>query len=212
MDKNPIELVRQSSKRLKIPRVLTPVEFRALLGELKEPYKTMVMVSGCLGLRASEVMGLKWGDFDWLNSIVLIQRSSVHGRLSDTKTEASRKPVPLNPDLATALLRLYSGAAYKTSEDYVFASAKGGPRHQDTILADYIKPAALRAKIGLVGWHTYRHTYATMLASMGTNLAVQKELLRHADISTTMNVYTQAVTQDKRDAAIQIGKVMLGSA
>ena len=39
-----------------------------------------------------------------------------------------------------------------------------------------------------------RHTYATLLHELGAKPAAQKEQLRHADIQTTMNLYTQAVT------------------
>jgi integrase len=56
---------------------------------------------------------------------------------------------------------------------------------------------ALRAGIGKVGWPTFRHTFSSLLHQTGIKLAVQKELLRHADIQTTMNIYTQAVSADK---------------
>jgi hypothetical protein len=49
------------------------------------------------------------------------------------------------------------------------------------------------AGIGKVGWHTFRHTYSTMLGSAGTDIKVQQELLRHANIQTTMNIYTRAL-------------------
>jgi site-specific recombinase XerD len=75
----------------------------------------------------------------------------------------------------------------------------GKPRWQETILADHIKPAAVAAKIqGKVGWHTFRHTYSMVLRAHGTDVKVQQELLRHADISTTLNVYTQAVSEQSR--------------
>lgn len=99
IDSNPIELVRQSNRRLKAPRVLTPQDFQALLQELRDPYRTMVTVSACLGLRASEVMGFKWGDVDWDHLTILVRRSVVAGRVDETKTEASAKPLPLDPDL-----------------------------------------------------------------------------------------------------------------
>ena len=72
------------------------------------------------------------------------------------------------------------------------------------MLADHIKPAALRAGIGNVGWHTFRHTYSTLLHALGTTPAVQKELLRHANIQTTLNIYTQAVTAAKQEAASKV--------
>jgi integrase len=102
--RNPIDLVRQSSKRTKIPRVLTAEEFNKLLNELAEPHKTMVLVAGCLGLRISEILGLRWGDIDWGNLTVLVQRSVVHGKVYATKTEASLKPLPIDPELAEVLL------------------------------------------------------------------------------------------------------------
>ena len=57
VEQNPIDLVRQSRKRLKTPRVLTPAEFKALLAQLAEPYKTMVITVACLGLRVCELLG-----------------------------------------------------------------------------------------------------------------------------------------------------------
>jgi integrase len=77
------------------------------------------------------------------------------------------------------------------------------------MLTDYIKPAAARAKIGKVGWHTFRHTFSSILHNAGTNMAVQKELLRHANISTTMNMYTQAASPAKREAVHQVARVLL---
>ena len=55
VERNPIDLVRQSRKRIKTPRTLTPAEFKALLAKLDEPYKTMVITVACLGLRVCEM-------------------------------------------------------------------------------------------------------------------------------------------------------------
>ena len=49
-----------------------------------------------------------------------------------------------------------------------------------------------------------RHSYSTVLQALGAAPAVQKELLRHANIQTTMNVYTQAVSAAKREAASKV--------
>lgn len=207
---NPIELVRQSARRRAIPRVLTPDEFFALIGQLKEPYRTMVLVAGCLGLRASEVTGLQWQDISWNALTLTIQRGVVHGREGEAKTEASEKPIPVDPELATELLNHRNRSAYVQPADYVFAGDSGKPRWQETILADHIKPAAVKAGItGKVGWHTLRHTYSTLLRALGTDVKVQQELLRHADVSTTLNVYTQALSTQKREAASKITKLLL---
>jgi integrase len=209
VDRNPIELVRQSSRRLRIPRVLTAGEIRALLAELAEPFHTMVLVAVCLGLRVSEIIGLQWGDFDWENRNVFVQRAVVQGRVGETKTEGSSRPLPLDPGLAMRLQELRKRSFYGASGDWVFANDAGRPRWQESILQHHLKPAGLRAGIGKVGWHTFRHTYSTMLRSAGTDIKVQQELLRHASVQTTMNIYTQAVSDQKRAANSKVVEMVL---
>ena len=208
VERNPVDLVRQSRKRLKNPRVLTPGEIKALLVELSEPHKTMVITIACLGLRVCELLGLQWGDIDFENLTVKVQRSFVEGAIYPTKTEASSSELPLDQDLAAILRNHWAQADYSAGSDFVFAGASGKPRWPDIMLADYIKPAAKRTGIGNVGWHMFRHSYSTLLHSLGAAPAVQKELLRHADIQTTMNIYTQAVTSAKREAASKVVDVL----
>jgi integrase len=69
----------------------------------------------------------------------------------------------------------------------------------------------VKAGIGKIGWHTFRHTYSSMLHALGTKPAVQKELLRHADIRTTLNIYTQAVSAEKREVPSRVVSAVEGS-
>jgi site-specific recombinase XerD len=64
-----------------------------------------------------------------------------------------------------------------------------------------IRPAAARAGIEKrIGWHTFRHTYSTMLVANGENVKVIQELMRHASSRPTFEIYSQARTVDKRAA------------
>jgi integrase len=64
-----------------------------------------------------------------------------------------------------------------------------------------LQTAASRAKIqGPIGWHTLRHSYRAWLDETGAPLGVQQKLMRHANISTTMNVYGGAFMEAKRKA------------
>ena len=158
----------------------------------------MVMVAACLGLRASEIMGLQWRDFNWEDLTVLIRRGVC--RTGDTKTEASQKPLPIDPRLARSLEELWKSSSHKSPQDWVSSNRAGRPRAQQDILRRHLRSAALRAGIGKIGWHTFRHSYSTMLRGAGTDIKVQQELLRHATIQSTMNIYTQAVSEQKRIA------------
>ncbi len=179
---NPITRVRQGGARRAEPDVLTPEEFRALLAELTtEPYRMMVILVGCLGLSRSEFTGLRWADFEWDAATLSVQRGVVH--------------------------------CHGAGSDWVFASPyKHGaePYWPDSALTDFVKPAVKRAGITkTVGWHTFRHSYSTLLRANGTDVKVQSELLRHSNIGTTLNLYTQAVSEQKRAAHGQVVEQLL---
>ena len=71
-----------------------------------------------------------------------------------------------------------------------------------------IRPAAIQVGITKpIGWHTFRHTYSTLLRAARVDIKVVQELLRHASSRVTMDTYTQAVTAQKREA--QSGVVRL---
>ncbi len=55
-----------------------------------------------------------------------------------------------------------------------------------------------------LGWHTFRHTYRSWLDAAGVPVGVQQRLMRHAHVSTTMNVYGNALMESKRDAQQRI--------
>jgi integrase len=64
-------------------------------------------------------------------------------------------------------------------------------------------------RFGRVGWHTFRHTYRSWLDATGAPLGVQQKLMRHAQISTTMNVYGNALLDSKREANSRVVKMAL---
>jgi integrase len=69
------------------------------------------------------------------------------------------------------------------------------------ILRKYIGPLAQELGIEKrIGWHTFRHTYSTLLRSVGTEFKVMQELLRHSSLRSTLDVYTQAITPAKHAA------------
>ena len=72
-------------------------------GRSKEPTRTMVFVAVFTGLRVGELLGLKWSDIDLQKMVVHVVRSIVMQHVGDCKTEASRKPVPLDLRLAKVL-------------------------------------------------------------------------------------------------------------
>jgi integrase len=108
--------------------------------------------------------------------------------------------------LGCSLQELRKGSLHKGPQDWVFANNVGRPRAQQNILHRHLRPAALRARIGKIGWHSFRHSYSTILRGAGADIKVQQELLRHSTIQSTLNTYTQAISEQKRAVnAIVVG-------
>ena len=168
----------------------------------------MILTAVCLGLRVRELLGLKWEDLDFENLAIRIQRSISEGELNETKTETSEATLPQDPGLTESLLMHKRRSAYTKDSDYIFANKHGKPRWLDTIRKKVLQPAAKRAGINKrIGWHTFRHTYSSLLHSLETPLIVQKELLRHADIRTTMD-YTQSIGNEKRETQLKVAELL----
>jgi integrase len=211
---NPMLAVRQSAKRVRLPEPLEAGEFLRLLTKLPLKIRTMGIVCATTGLRISEVLGLKWGDIDFQELLFHVTRSVVDGVIGKCKTETSRKPLPLD-EMATEHLQTWREASvYSKPEDWVFASEwRDGkmPPWADTLLDRYLRPAAQAAGITKrVGWHTFRHTYSTLLQANENDVKVVQELMRHANVTTTMNVYTQAITSKKRQAQSRVVDLLFG--
>jgi integrase len=206
-ERNPITHVRQSAKRAKIPIVLDVEEIAALLQLLKEPARTAVFLDVMTGLRVGELLALKWDDIDFEKSQISVTRSIVMQHIGDCKTEASRKPVPLDSRLAEAMDHWRKVSPYPRAGDWVFASPHSNghlPYWPGAFYRAHILPAAKILGIEGIGWHTFRRTYATLLKANGKDVKTVQELLRHANSLVTMNLYAQAITQNKRDAQSKI--------
>jgi integrase len=259
--RNPMELVEVKgiSKRRKKPIVLTVEQFYQILDLLPQPYRTMVVVAQCTGLRAEEVLALEWQDIEFENLSMKVVRAVVHGRVKTVKTEYSEDELPLDPDFAAVLLDRKMESEKKAKEegktqlsgsDLLFPStATGRHFHTAPIQQDYIRPAGCclvgcpkcgaatglwcrqdgktpnggrlpiheerweaAGKYGGVGWHTFRHTYRSWLDDSGAPVGVQQKLMRHAQVSTTMNIYGNALMGAKREANSKVVKMALRSA
>jgi integrase len=262
--RNPMQQVeiKGISKQRKKPIVLTVEQYYQILELPPQPYRTMVVVAQCTGLRAEEVLALEWEDIDVENLSMRVVRAVVHSRVKMVETEYSEDELPLDSDFAGILLAwkqeseeqtrkaLTDGKTPCTGSELLFTSPATG-RHYHTAPAqqDYIRPAGCclvecpkcgagmgvwyrqdnptpngkrlpiheerweaAGKSGSVGWHTFRHTYRSCLDDTGAPMGVQQKLMRHAQISTTMNVYGNALMTAKREANSKVVRMALRSA
>jgi integrase len=206
---NPITLVtvKGSSKRKRKPHNLSVEEFRRMLDQLCEPFRTMMQIQLCLGLRVSELLALRWQDVDWIGSKLNVERGIVNGRVDFVKTEGSCKIIALDVELRRLLQNWKQHAQFPEPEDWIFASPVklGRLPISYTAYKEALQDAASAIGIVRIGTHSLRHTYRSWLEDEKTAITVQQRLMRHSDIRTTLS-YGETDTDEMRQANSRIAR------
>jgi len=178
---------------------------------LEEPFRAMARICVCFGLRISECLALKWSDVDWLSGRLSVERAIVRQRVDDVKTVHSQKTIAVDRDMLQVLKTWKQTTQFPAPDDWVFAS----PMQLGALPWSYpwvwrvFQKAASEAGVGKLSTHTMRHSYRAWLDAVGTGIAVQQKLMRHADIRTTMNVYGDVVTDEMAQANSKVAGLAL---
>ena len=109
-----------------------------------------------------------------------ITRGTVHGRIGRVKTEYSEDERPLDPTFAEVLLAWREKCPVSRG-NWVFPNPNtGGLWHSSMLQGDVLVPVGKNIGIERPGWHTFRHSYRSMLDVCGAPVGVQQKLMRHA--------------------------------
>ena len=213
VQRNPVELVRvrNATRRVRQPRSLTPAEFAEFVEHLREPFRTIALLSVTCGLRISECLALRWSDVDWLEGKLSIQRAIVRQHLDAAKTRYSEGKLPIDRRILDVLKMWKAVTEFSGADDWLFASpAQIGrlPWSADAVNDAYLK-AGVGGGIGPVSTHCLRHTFRSWLDAAGARVSVQKQLMRHSSITTTMDTYGRIVTDEMTEASGKVASLAL---
>jgi integrase len=211
--------VRRPTKREVVP--LSVEEVRTLLAHHRDHrLLPMLTVFALLGLRRSEVLGLKWSDVDLDQGSLHIVRGvqRVNGELVElpTKTQRSRRTIPL-PGIVVDVLRDHQKrqesdraalAGTWPASDYVFTSSVGtaiDPRNCTRLVQNACRDAGVR----VVRLHDFRHGCISVLLELGVPPRTAMEIVGHTTLEMTMNVYGHVNLESKRQAMDQLGSLFI---
>lgn len=209
--RNPMQGIRR-------PEDTPPEEKRALTEDERRRFRALfsthshgryLAVMFYTGMRPGEVRGLEWGDFDWEEELIHVQRDidykSKENPVGDLKNNAADRYVPI-PEELSVLLKPFAGNYY----DFLFQGVDGKPLAQVTAIRMWIelmRDAGLatpippeEAKYGkwdirskwktAITPHAMRHNFITMCWEAGMDVLLVMKIVGHADYQTTMNIYT----------------------
>ncbi len=164
------------------------------------------------GLRQGELFGLQWGDINFSEQFLSVQRtiSEVRGTLEvgEPKTGKSRRKVEL-PEFAIQALKEHrvSMLAEGNHKTWVFCDTVGGPLRKSNFRKRSFMPLMKRSELPEIRFHDFRHTAATLLLLQGVHPKVVQERLGHAQISITLDTYSHVLPSMQREAAEKLNKL-----
>jgi len=164
-----------------------------MLSLLPERAATVTAVAAFSGLRKGEIRGLLWEHYD--RSEIRVTQSVWNSHVTQPKTRKSKAAVPVVPILSERLDRFRASVGNPQS-GLIFVAGNGSPLNLDNLARREIKPVIEGVGIPWLGWHAFRRGLATNLYSLGVSDKVIQGILRHAQVSTTMNLYVKGVPKE----------------
>jgi integrase len=204
---------------------LSPLQVRILFETVQgDRLEALYVVAIATGMRQSELLGLRWADVDLeAQPTGLIRVRSQLTRLheswtwKDPKTKRSRRQIALPVPVVEVLRkhrarqaeeRLRLGAVWQ-DHDLVFCNRVGDPLYGTYVLRQLVKHLGT-AELPRVRFHDLRHTAATLLLSARVNPKVVSELLGHATVAITLDIYSHVLPDMQHDAAVAMGHLLYG--
>jgi integrase len=157
------------------------------------------------GMRLGELLALQWGDVDFANHFIEVQRNLVSGKLTTPKN-SNRRRVDMSAHLAATLQRRHIAvktAALKAgtpASKWVFTNRDGEALDGDNLRRRVFQPALAKAGLRDIRIHDLRHTFASLLIQQRESLAYVREQLGHSSIQVTVDVYGHLVPGSNRAA------------
>ena len=185
-------------------------DIKCLLKAIKgDPIEPAVYLGLYLGLRRSEVVGLRWKDVDFEQNIVRIcntvVRVSTTSEQEKTKTRASRRDLFIPNGLREYLLKRKIFSLNK--DGYVCQWPDGRP-YTPCYISMRFKKVLTRSGLRPIRFHDLRHTAGSLLINSGQSVKQVQEFLGHEKASTTLDIYTHLSMASKQETACKMDDIL----
>jgi integrase len=182
-------------------KALTEEELRRLLAKTADEWRLFVTLVAHTGMRIGEAVAVRWGDIDFGAGRLNVRRRWYRGTFAPPKSRYGRRAIPLTESMSRALWERRKQAQDAGDAALIWPTSAGAPYDRSNLHARVIKPAARAAGVPWAGWHTLRHTCATMLFRHGANAKQVQVWLGHHSPAFTLATYVHVLPDDAADAA-----------
>ena len=194
--------------------VWTAKQLKAIVEAVPGQYRPLFVCIMLTGIRLGELLGLQWKHVDFQGRKLRIEQSFWRGQLVTPKTPGSVGKVPFGDVLAAVLSGHMKNSCYVGPNDFVFLKPDGSRFDPDVLRRDVLYPTLDRLGIPRdsrsAGFHTFRHSAATILNEQTGNLKLAQRFLRHSNLSTTADIYTHTSPEAELEAAHALERAIYG--
>ena len=176
-------------------RALDSDELARFLKVCPDEWRLFFRLLAMTGIRIGEAIELRWGDVDFGAKRLRVRRRFYQGAVAPPKSDNGRRDVPLSPEVAQALWRLQG-----EHDELIFTSLRGCRLDRDWLWKNVLKPTAKKAGVPWAGFHTFRHTCASILFASGKNPKQVQMWLGHSDPGFTLRTYVHLIDDGLGDA------------
>jgi integrase len=191
-------------------KALSRDQLAALLAMTPDRYRLLIELLAGTGLRVSEAVALQRQHLklDGSRPMVRVRHAYSKRRFSPPKTKHGRRDVPISTELAIKLRSQLADLA-DVPDALVFPSRNGTPLDADNLRARTIKPLMQEIGAPWAGFHSLRHTFASLQLANGCNILQLSRVLGHHSAAFTLSVYTHLLPGDEAPA-LDLGDVLAG--
>lgn len=175
------------------PKALTIEQLRSFLRTVDPDWRLFFETLAATGARWSEATAWRQRDLDLAQGCLKVRRSLYQGEPQPPKTRHSRRSIPLSADL---LDRLAAKVAVLDPDDLIFSASNGAPLRAENVRRRQLKPAGERIGVPWIGFHTFRHTAASLLFGRGANVVRVQRFLGHHSPAFTLDTYIHLLDDD----------------
>ena len=184
-----------------------------------DPLHLIILLASFYGLRRSEVLGLKWSAFDFVNNTITIKHKVIETMIDDkrtillkdkTKNKSSYRSIPLIQEIKEALLehkkqieinKNLCGDSYILDyQDYIGVN-EIGKIFRPEYITDHFSILLKNKNLRHIRFHDLRHSCASLLLARGIPMKAIQEWLGHSTYSTTANLYAHLESNTKNVSA-----------
>ena len=152
-----------------------------------------------------ELFALRWRDIDEQSRLLTVREAVYDGVFATPKTEAGARQIPLSDTAVTLMAEWKAYVGNVEPDTLVFSTKAGTPILPNNVLRRFIFPACTRLGLPRATWLTFRRTYSSWSHDRGVPGKVVAQLMGHANVDTTLNVYTQVLDGSLREAVQKVG-------